>query len=160
MGGKRLGRQLPLQVVTPEEVFDHVDQASSCAAGIFAEGGEASVFLIGGRRNIDLPQATDGLACQQALLVDPEQFAQCCRVPPIGLLLFSFFGLDEDHLVAAVVAEHADQPIVEATDFEHGDERFIATQPLAGEVLKESVDFLRLRGDLPSLQDIAILIAE
>ena len=104
LSGKRLGRHLPLQVVTPEDVFDHVDDASSCSAGIFAKCGQSSILLIGCGRDIDLPEAADWLACQQAMPVDPQQFAQRRGVSPIGLLLFSFFGLDEDHLVAAVVA--------------------------------------------------------
>ena len=38
--------------------------------------------------------------------------------------------LDQDHLVAAVVLQHADQPIVEATDFQDGHERFGLSQTL------------------------------
>ncbi|TWU29976.1 hypothetical protein Pla144_07570 [Bythopirellula polymerisocia] len=34
--------------------------------------------------------------------------------------------------MTAVVAEHPDQPIVKVTLFKYGDERFFATQPLAG----------------------------
>jgi hypothetical protein len=33
-------------------------------------------------------------------------------------------------------------------------------QALAGELLKEGVDLVRLRRDLPGLQDIAVVVAE
>src|SRR5262249_43398036 len=66
----------------------------------------------------------------------------------------------EDHLVAAVILEHADQPIVEAADFEHGHEGLAVVQALAGELLEEGVDLLRLRRDLAGLHDVTAVVAE
>ena len=76
------------------------------------------------------------------------------------LILPSVVGLDQDHLVAVVLAQRVDEPVVKPTDLEHGDERFALGQPLAGELLKEGVDLLRLRRDLPGLQDVAAFVAE
>ena len=128
--------------------------------GVFAECGQPSVLLIGGGGNVDLPQPTDRLALQQTGSVDPQQFAERRGVATIGLALLPFFGLDQDHFVAAVVLEHPDQPIVEAADFERGDERFVIAQSLAGESLKELVDLLGLRRNLPRQHNIAVFIAQ
>jgi hypothetical protein len=62
--------------------------------------------------------------------------------------------------VAAVVAQHANEPVGKATDLEHGDERLAVVQPLAGELLEEGVDLLRLRVDLPGLHDVTARVAE
>jgi hypothetical protein len=93
------------------------------------------------------------------LPVDPQQLAQG-GVTALGLALLALVGLDENHLVAVVLVQHADPPVVEATDLEHGDERCAPGQPLAGELLEEGVDLVRLRRGLPRLQDIAALVAE
>jgi hypothetical protein len=53
-----------------------------------------------------------------------------------------------------------DQPIVEATNFQDGHEGFTVPQSFASELRKEGVDVFRMRRYLPSLQDIAVLIAE
>src|SRR5262249_55028088 len=71
-----------------------------------------------------------------------------------------FLRLHEDHLVAAVLVQQADEPVVEATDLEHGDEGLARGQPLAGELLEEGMDLLRLRRDLPGLHDVPALVAE
>jgi hypothetical protein len=44
--------------------------------------------------------------------------------------------------VTVVVPQHLDEPIVEATDFQHGDVLLIVAQTLAGEISEESVDLL------------------
>ena len=72
-----------------------------------------------------MPQTADRLALQQTGSVNPQQFAERRGVATIGLTPLPFFRLDEDHLLATVVFEHVDQPIVEAADFEDGDERFV-----------------------------------
>jgi hypothetical protein len=100
------------------------------------------------------------LALQQAVAVDPQQLAQRGGIAPVRLTEFPLLRLDEDHLVAAVVAQHANEPVVKATDFEHGDERLARGQPLAAELLEEGVDLLRLRRDLPGLHDVTALVAE
>src|SRR5262249_32145250 len=54
----------------------------------------------------------------------------------------------------------ANQPVVKSTDFEHGHERRAVVQALAGELLEEGVDLVRLRRDLPGLHDVTALVAE
>ena len=79
--------------------------------------------MIGAAGDVDLPEPADRLALQQALAVDPEQLAERGRVTAIGLALLTIVGLDQDDLVAVVLLQQANQPVVEATDLEHGDER-------------------------------------
>ena len=62
--------------------------------------------------------------------------------------------------MAAVVAQHADQPVVEATDLQHGHAGLPVVQALAGEVLEEGLELLRLGGHLPGLYHVAALVAE
>jgi len=59
-----------------------------------------------------------------------------------------------------VILEHANQPIIEATDLQDGHEGPTIAQPLTGELLEKGVDLLRLGRDLAGLQDIAAFIAE
>ena len=58
--------------------------------------------------------------------VGPQELAQSSGITTVCLTTFAFFGLDEDDLVAAIVLEHADEPIVEATDFDDRDELLLA----------------------------------
>jgi hypothetical protein len=158
--GNFFGGHLPLQVVAPQDVPDLVDQARPGLASLLAQRGQPPILLVRGTGDVDLAQAADRLALQQALPVDPQEFAQRRSIAPIGLTELPLFRLDEDHLVAAVVVQHANEPVIEATDLEHSDERFVCVQPLAGEPLEESVDLLRLGRDLPGQQDITLLVAE
>jgi hypothetical protein len=57
--------------VTSKDVPDLVDEARPCLAGLLAQRGQAPVLLIGAAGDIDLAQAADRLALQQALAVDP-----------------------------------------------------------------------------------------
>jgi hypothetical protein len=159
-GGQPLGGQLPLQVVPPEHVPDLVDQARPCLAGLLAQRGQPAVLLVGAAGDIDVPQAPDGLALQQAITMDPQQLAQRGGVPPIRLAFLAVFELDQNHLVAAVVSQHANEPIVEAADLEHGHEGLAVVQAFAGELLEEGVDLRGLGGHLPGLHDIAVVVAE
>jgi len=59
-----------------------------------------------------------------------------------------------------VILEHADQPIVKATDLKHGHERVAVAQTLVGEFVEESIDLVRLCGHLAGQQDIPVFIAE
>src|SRR5262249_45515686 len=52
------------------------------------------------------------------------------------------------------------EPVVKPTDLEHGDERLARGQALAGELLEEGADLLRLRRDLPGRHDVTALVAE
>jgi hypothetical protein len=160
LGGEPLGGHLPLQVVPPQDVPDLVDQASPGLAGLLAQRGQPPVLLVGAAGDIDLAQAGDRLAQKQALAVGPQQLTEGGGVPAIRLALLAALGLDQDDLVAAVVLQQADRPVVEAADLEHGHEGLAAVQALAGELLEEGVDLLRLRRDLAGLQDIAVVIAE
>jgi arylsulfatase len=90
----------------------------------------------------------------------PKEWIDKFRVSSIGLAFLAFLGLDQNHLLAVVITEHADQPIVKATDLEHGHESVAVAQTLAGEFLEEGVDLVRLCGHLPSQQDITVIIAE
>lgn len=72
---------------------------------------------------VDLPYTTHWLALQEPRSVDPQEFTQSRGVATIGLVILPFLRLDEDHVVATVVVEHPDQPIVESADFESSDER-------------------------------------
>jgi len=62
--------------------------------------------------------------------------------------------------MAVVMVEHANQPIVKATDLQYGHKGLTILQTFVGELLEESVDPLGLCRHLPSLQDVAVLIAE
>jgi hypothetical protein len=62
--------------------------------------------------------------------------------------------------VATVVFQHPDEPLVEATDFQDRRERFIVGESPTGELLKKGVDLCRLRRNLSSQQDVAVLIAK
>src|SRR5262249_4965242 len=117
-------------------------------------------LLVGAAGDVHLAQAADRLALQQAVAIDPQKLAQRGGIAPIGLAELPLLRLDEDHPVAAVVAQHANEPVVKATDLEHGDERLVPGQPLAAELLEEGVDLLRLRRDLPGLHDVTALVAE
>jgi hypothetical protein len=104
--------------------------------------------------------SVDRLALQQAIAIDPEQFAQRGGVTAVGLAFLAFVRLDQNRFATPVIVQHANQPVVEATDLEYGDECFVRGQPLAGEPLEESVDLLGLRRYLASLKDVAVLVAE
>jgi len=97
---------------------------------------------------------------QEAITVDPEQLAERRGITPIRLAFLAVVGLDQYHLVATIVSQHANQPIIEATDLQDGHEGPTIAQPLTGELLEKGVDLLRLGRDLAGLQDIAAFIAE
>src|SRR5262245_31360076 len=160
LGRELLGGHLPLQVVPPQDVPDPVDQTRPGPAGVLAQHGQPPVLLVRGAGDVHLAQAADGLALEQAIAVDPQQLAQRGGIAPVGLAELPLFRLDEDHLVAAVVVQHANEPVVKATDLEHGDEGRACGQPLAGELLEEGVDLVGLRRDLPGLHDVPALVAE
>ena len=86
------------------------------------QAGQPAVLLIGAAGDVHLPEPADRFALQQAIAVDPEQLAQRGRVTAIGLAFLTIVGLDQDDLVAVVLPQHANQPVVEATDLEHGHE--------------------------------------
>jgi hypothetical protein len=136
-------------------VPDLVDHARPHLAGLLAQRGQAPVLLVGAAGDVDLAQAADRLAVQQAVAVDPQQLTQRGGVSSVRLAYLAVLGLDQDHLVAAVIAEHANQPIAEATDLQHGHEGLAVVQALAGEALEKGVDLLGPGGHLPGLQDIA-----
>jgi hypothetical protein len=146
--------------VTAENVPDFVDDASPSLSGLFAERREPSVLLIRAGGDVDLSQTADRLARQEPIPIDPQQFAQRSGVASIRLAFLPVVRLDQDHFMAAIVLQHADQPIVESAYFEDRYELFIVLQPIAGELLKEGVDLLRVRRDLPCLQDIPGSVAE
>jgi hypothetical protein len=52
------------------------------------------------------------------------------------------------------------QPIVEAAHFEDRNELVVMLQPISGQLLKEGLDLLRVRRDLPSQHHIAVVVAE
>src|SRR5262249_39466879 len=68
--------------------------------------------------------------------------------------------LNQNHLVAAVIVQQANEPVVEATNLQHGHEGLVLPQALAGELLEERVDLLRLRRYLLRLHDVAGCVAE
>jgi len=109
LGGEPLGGHLPLQVVPPQHLPDLVDQARPGLAGLLAQRGQAPVLLVGAAGDVDLAQAANRLAVQQAVAVDPQQLTQRGGVPPVRLTLLAVLGLDQDDLVAAVIAEHANR---------------------------------------------------
>jgi hypothetical protein len=154
-GREALGGHLPLQLVPPQDVPGLVDQARPGLAGLLTKRGQPPVLLIAAAGDIDVAQTADRFALQQAVAVDPQQLTERGSVTAVGLAFLALLGLDQDYLVAAVISEHANQPIVEAADFEHGHERLAVAQALAGELLEEGVDLLGLGGHLPGLQDIA-----
>src|SRR6516162_4959915 len=151
---------MPLQVVASEDVSGLVDQARPGLADLLAQRRQPPVLLVRAPGDIHLTQATDGFALQQPIPIDPQQLAQRGGVSSIGFAFLAFLGLDQNHLVAMVIMEHADQPIVKATDLEHGHERVAVAQTLAGEFLKESLDLVRMCGHLAGQQDIPVFIAE
>ena len=116
---------------------DPVDQLSFVVAGFFAECGQSAVLLIGAVGDLDLPEAPDRFAGEEAIPVDPEQFAQSGRIPAIGFAAFTFFGLNEYHFVTAIISQHANQPVVEPADFHHRNERFVVLSTTLGELVEE-----------------------
>ena len=70
LAGELLGGHLPLQVVTPQNVPDLVDQARPGLAGLLAQRGQPPVLLVRGTGDVHLAQAADRLALQQAVAVD------------------------------------------------------------------------------------------
>ena len=122
--GERLGGQVTLQVVAAEDVFDFVHDPRAGLTLFFPQGGQPPILLIHLVGDVHLPQATDGLTRQEAISIDPQEFAQRRGVTAVSLAFLPLFRLDQNHLVTAVVMQQADQPIVEAADFQHGDERF------------------------------------
>ncbi len=98
----------------------------------------------------------DGTAMREGVVVH----VRGDRIAAIGLPSLSLIRLDEDHLVTTVVTQQADEPVVEAAHFQHGDKRFAALQPLTSEVLEKGVHLLGLGGHLPGLHDIAVIVTQ
>ena len=67
--------------------------------------------MIGAAGTLDLTQAADRIALQQAIAIAPQQFAQRGHVPPIRLPFPAVIGLDQIHLVAAAIVQYANQPM-------------------------------------------------
>src|SRR5271165_3063286 len=61
--------------------------------------------------------------------------------------------------LAGLVLQHADQPIVEAADLQHGHEWLAVAYPLPGELLEEIIDLVWRRRHLACLHDIALFVA-
>ncbi|HWL09451.1 MAG TPA: hypothetical protein VNQ76_13670 [Planctomicrobium sp.] len=78
--------------------------------------------LLRSTADVDLPQSENGLPLQETIPVDPQQFAQGGRITPVGLAAFAFFRLNEDDFVTAIVPQHSNPPVIEATDFDDGNE--------------------------------------
>src|SRR6476620_6311101 len=118
-----LGWHLPLHVVASEHVPDFVNEPSSCLANLLAERRQPAILLIRRGSDVDLSQTANRLAVQEPVPVDPQQLAERRGVASVGLALLSVVRLNQDYLVASVVLQHTDQPIIEATDFEHSDKQ-------------------------------------
>src|SRR5271165_4120136 len=69
--GKRLGGHLPLPVVTSQNLLILVDDARSIPSGVLAQRRQPPVLLIGAGGNVNLTQAANRLALQQAIAIDP-----------------------------------------------------------------------------------------
>ncbi|HBN74359.1 MAG TPA: hypothetical protein DD473_00770 [Planctomycetaceae bacterium] len=136
-GGEGLGGQLPLQIVSSENMPDPVDQLSFVMTGFIAKCGQSAILLIGTVGDLDLPESPDRFAGEEAIPVDPEQFAQSGRITTIRLAAFTFFGLNENHFVAAIISQHANQPVVEPADYHHCNERFIELSRSQVELVEE-----------------------
>ena len=65
---------------------------------------------------MDDTHALDPLVVQEPLPVQPEDLAKHVGVAAVRLLLGLLFGLDQEHLAAAVFRKHFQQPVVEAAD--------------------------------------------
>ncbi len=98
-------------------------------------------------------------ALQKSLPIDPQQLAQSSGIASVGLAQLPVFRLDENHLVAAIIVQHLNQPVVEATNLKHRDKRVVRTHPVTSELLEKRLDLLRLCGHLTG-QHIAVVVAE
>src|SRR5262249_34864405 len=110
LGREPLGGHLPPQVVAAPEGPGLVAPGRPGLAGLLAQRRQLAVRLIGAAGAIDLAPAADRLALPQAVAVDPQPLTERGGVPAIGLALLTIIGPDQDHLVAVVVVQHADQP--------------------------------------------------
>ena len=70
--GNRFVGHLPLQIVTPENMPDFVDQPRSGLAGFLAQRRQPPILLIGGGSDGDLSYTADRLAFEKATSVDPQ----------------------------------------------------------------------------------------
>jgi hypothetical protein len=149
-----------LQVVPSEHLLDRVNEASSCLTGLLTKRRQSSISSIGLGRDINLPQPANWLALQEAASVDPQRFAQCSSIASIGFVFAPALWLDQDHFVTTVVSQHLDEPVVEATDFQDGNELHSIAKSIASESGKERGDLLRLRRHLTRLNHISVFITE
>jgi len=85
-------------------------------------GGPRPDFDVLDRLKIAVTQTADGFAIQEAIPVAPQQLTQGRRITAIGLAAFAFLRLDENHLVATVVPQHPNQPVIEAAHFDDGND--------------------------------------
>ena len=58
------------------------------------------------------------------------------------------------------VLQQSDQPIVETAHLQNRDERFTHPDTVPSQLGKERLDLLRLRREMPSLQDIVLIITQ
>ncbi|MCA9214392.1 MAG: hypothetical protein KDB27_15075 [Planctomycetales bacterium] len=139
-----------------------VDKTSPRSSGIELKHRESTIFLICCGCNVDLPQSANRFPFPETSSIDPQHFAESCGVTTICFSPISLFWLDQDDFLAAVVAKHADQPIIKikTADFKDGHKRLAVSQPLTSETLKELVDLVGTRRNLSCHQDIAAVIAK
>ncbi|WP_437222070.1 hypothetical protein SH661x_002617 [Planctomicrobium sp. SH661] len=95
------------------------------------------VLLLSGAADVDLPQPADGFAFEEAIPVHPQQFTESRCITPVGLAAFAFLRLNEDDLVAPVIPQHPNQPVVEPAHFDDRDELFIPLSTTSRELIEE-----------------------
>ncbi len=81
-----------------------------------------------------------GVCCIRSALGVGLQFAQRRRIPPDRFLPLPFLGLNQDHLVALVLFQCCEQPIVESADFHHRQERCSVPEKISLQPLKELLE--------------------
>lgn len=95
-----------MQVVTQHDVLNFVERAGAHLAEAFARGGQLSIFGVLRRGDLDATHALHSTTRQQPQPIDPENFGQGRGVAAVGLLLRSFFRLDQHGLLAVVLVQH------------------------------------------------------
>ena len=79
--------------------------------------------------------------------IDPENFGQGRGVAAVGLLFRSLFRLDQHGLLAVVLVEHFQQPVVEAADFQNRHKAALGDR-ITAQLLQERLDPPPLGADL------------
>ena len=64
---------------------DPVDHARQISTSVLPQHRQTTVLLVRGAGNVDLTQASDRLAMQESIPINPQQFTQAGRVTAIGL---------------------------------------------------------------------------